>query len=123
MIFGKARVPLGLFEDEPFVLLRTHNDTRKRVEEICRRTGITLQVAWKLDQMLTTYHLTERRMGISFISDTALQYVPAGADVYYYKIDDPDAERNVYFYYRKNRYFTKSMAEFMKLAVTKMKQD
>ena len=35
----------------------------------------------------------------------------------YYKIDDPAAQRNVYFYYRKNKYFTKSMAEFMKVAV------
>lgn len=115
--------PLELFADEPFVLLRAHNDMRERVEAICQRAGITPRVAWKVNQMLTTYHLTERGMGISFISDTVLKYVPTGTDICYYKIDDPDAERNVYFYYRRNRYFTKCMARFMQLAAVQMKQD
>ncbi len=111
-------VPLKLFEEEPFVVLRAHNDTRERVESICKRAGITPKVSWKLDQMLTTYHLTERGMGISFISDTAVENLPANPNVIYYKIDDPAAKRNVYFYYRKNKYFTRSMAEFMKLAAS-----
>lgn len=111
-------VPLNIFEEDPFVFLREHNDTRERVEEICKRAGITPKVAWKLDQMITTYHLTEQGMGISFISDTAVKYLQGDLNVYYYKIDDPAAERNVYFYYRRNKYFTRSMAEFMKLAGT-----
>ena len=116
-------VPLRMFEDDPFVLLREHNDTRERVEGICKRAGIAPRVAWKLDQILTAYHLTERGMGISFISDTALKYLPVNPNVYYYKIDDPDAERNVYFYYRRNKYFTRSMAEFMKLASLELEED
>lgn len=116
-------VPLRMFEDDPFVLLREHNDTRERVEGICKRAGIAPKVAWKLDQILTAYHLTERGMGISFISDTALKYLPVNPNVYYYKIDDPDAERNVYFYYRRNKYFTRSMAEFMKLASLELEED
>lgn len=116
-------VPLKMFENDPFVLLRAHNDTRERVEGICKRAGISPKIAWKLDQILTTYHLTERGMGISFISDTALKYLPANSNVYYYKIDDPAAERNVYFYYRKNKYFTRSMAEFMKMASSEMEEE
>lgn len=108
---------LKMFEKDPFVLLRAHNDTRERVDGICKRAGISPNVTMKLDQMLTTYHLTERGMGISFISDTAVQYIPSNPNVVFYKLDDTAAERNVYFYYRKNRYFTRSMAEFMKLAV------
>lgn len=115
-------VPLKMFKDEPFVFLKEHNDTRERVEDICKRAGIVPKVAWKLDQMLTTYHLTEQGMGISFISDTAIKYLPRDLNVYYYKIDDPAAERNVYFYYRRNKYFTRSMEEFMKLAVSEMEQ-
>ena len=113
-------VPLKMFEEEPFVFLREHNDTRERVEDICKRAGIIPKVAWKLDQMITTYHLTEQGMGISFISDTAVKYLQGDVNVYYYKIDDPAAERNVYFYYRKNKYFTRSMAEFMKLAAVEV---
>lgn len=115
-------VPLKMFEEELFVFLKEHNDTRERVEDICKRAGIIPKVAWKLDQMLTTYHLTEQGMGISFISDTAIKYLPKDLNVSYYKIDDPAAERNVYFYYRKNKYFTRSMEEFMKLSVLEMKQ-
>ena len=70
--------------------------------------------------MLTTYHLTEQGMGISFISDTAIKYLPRDLNIYYYKIDDSAAKRNVYFYYRKNKYFTRSMEEFMKLAVSEV---
>ncbi len=116
-------VPLKMFEGDPFVFLREHNDTRERVEGICKRAGVAPKVAWKLDQMLTTYHLTEQGMGVSFISDTAIRYLPPDLNVYYYKLDDPAAERNVYFYYRKNKYFTRSMAEFMKLAASEMEED
>lgn len=111
-------VSLKLFAEEPFVVLRSHNDTRERVEAICKRAGITPKVALKLNQMLTVYHMTERGMGISFVSDTVVKCMPPNPEVVYYKIDDPAAERNVYFYYRKNKYFTRSMAEFMKIAVS-----
>ena len=44
--------------------------------------------------------------------------MPPSPGIVYYKIDDPSAERNVYFYYRKNKYFTKSMDEFIKVAIS-----
>lgn len=109
-------VTLKLFEDRPFVLLKAHNDTRERVEKICEHAEISPEIAWNVDQMLTAYHLTEKGMGISFLSDTAVKNLPINKDIYYYKIDDPIAERNVYLFYRKNRYFTRSMSEFIKLA-------
>ncbi|MCI8639918.1 MAG: LysR family transcriptional regulator [Coprococcus sp.] len=110
-------VDLKIFAEEPFVMLRLHNDTRERVEEICKRAGIQPSVVLKLNQLLTVYHMTELGMGTSFVSDTVVKCMPPNPRIMYYKIDDPAAERNVYFYYRKNRYFTRSMAEFMKLAV------
>lgn len=115
-------VPLKMFENEPFVLLRAHNDTRERVDRIFRHAEILPKIAWKLDQILTAYHLAERGMGISFISDTALKYLPVNPKIYYYKIQDPAAERNVYFYYRKNKYFTRSMEEFIKLTSLQTKK-
>ena len=33
-------VPLQNFKEVPFVVLRSHNDTRERVEAICRRAGM-----------------------------------------------------------------------------------
>ncbi len=110
-------VSLKLFENDPFVVLRAHNDTRERVEAICKRAGMMPQVTLKLDQLLMTYQLTEKEMGISFVSDTVVRSQKPNSNIIYYKLDDPAAKRNVYFWYKKNKYFTRSMAEFMKMAV------
>lgn len=110
-------VPLWKFKDEPFVVLRAHNDTRERVEAICRRAEVKLNYSLKLNQLLTTYHLTEYGMGASFVSDTVVKSLPPDTNIIYYKVDDPEAVREVYLYYRRNKYLTRSMVEFMKMAI------
>lgn len=110
-------VSLKLFEDEPFLTLRAHNDIRERMETIFKRAGVEPKVALKLDQILTLLAFTEKGMGISIVSDTVVKNLPYNRNIVFYKIDDPAAQRNVYFYYRKNKYFTKCMAEFMKTAM------
>lgn len=116
-------VPLKKFGEDPFVFLRPHNDTRQRVEAICARAGAKLHVSLKLNQLLTTYHLTEFGIGASFISDTVVKSLPPDPNVVYYKLDDPDAVRKVYLYHRKNKYVTRSMVEFMKMAVPEAEPD
>lgn len=110
-------VPLKKFEEDPFVVLRSHNDTRIRVEAICRRAGVRPVYALKLNQLLTTYHLTEYGMGISFVSDTVVRSMPDSDKVVFYKVDDEAVVREVYLYYRKNKYLTRSMEEFIKFAI------
>lgn len=110
-------VPLQIFENEPFVVLREHNDTRERVDEICRRAGVQLNYTLKLNQALTTYHLTEFGMGACFVSDTVIKSLPSDENIIYYKVDDPEAVRAVWLFYRRNKYLTRSMTEFMKIAI------
>lgn len=110
-------VSLKKFKDDPFIVLRSHNDTRERVDEICRRAGVQLNYSLKLNQLLTTYHLTEYGMGDSFVSDTVVKSLPQDENIIYYKLDDPEAVREVYLYYKKNKYMTRSMIEFIKLAI------
>ena len=57
-------------------MLRSHNDTRERVDAILGRAGIQLNYTLKLNQLLTTYHLTEYGMGASFVSDTVVKCLP-----------------------------------------------
>ena len=57
--------------------------------------GIQLNYTLKLNQLLTTYHLTEYGMGASFVSDTVVKCLPENPDIIYYKIDDPEAVRDV----------------------------
>ena len=37
--------------------------------------------------------------------------------VIYYKIDAPEAQRDVYLYHKKNAYLTRAMQEFIRIAV------
>lgn len=110
-------VSLKKFKEEPFVMLRSHNDTRERVDAILKRAGVQFNYTLKLNQLLTTYHLTEYGMGASFVSDTVVKSMPENPNVVYYKIDDPAAVREVYLYYKKNKYLTRSMIEFIKIAI------
>ncbi len=116
-------VPLKKFEGDPFVVLRAHNDTRERVEAICRRAGFQPNYSLKLNQLLTTYHLTEYGMGASFVSDTVVKSLPSDESVVFYKVDDPETVREVYLYYRKNKYLTRSMSEFIKRAIPESEEE
>ena len=57
----------------------------------------------------------------SFVSVTVGKCLPPDADIIYYKIDYPEAVREVYLYYRKNKYLTRCMTEFMKMALPGIK--
>lgn len=115
-------IPLKKFADDPFITLRSPNDTRKRMEAICQNAGIRLNITLKLDQLLTVYHLTEHGMGASFVSDTIIKNLPPDNNILFYKLDDPNTVRNINLYYRKNKYLTRSMIEFMKIALSKEEQ-
>ena len=64
-------VPLKKFQDEPFMVMRQNNDTRDRVEAICKRAAV----------------------------------------------------RDVYLFYRRNRYLTRSMEEFMKIVLEEQPEE
>lgn len=116
-------VPLKKFQDDPFMVMRQNNDTRERVGEICKRANVTLNVTLKLNQLTTVYHLLKFEMGASFVSDTIVKCFPHNDTVLYYKLDDPAAVRDVYLFYRKNRYQTRSMEEFMNIVVSEQPDD
>lgn len=109
-------VPLKLFADEPFVVLKQENDTRKRAMSICQDAGFTPQILFELDQQMTSYHITSSGMGISFVSDTLISQMPENSRVVYYKLDGKDSERNLSFYWKRGRYVSRAMEEFLKIA-------
>jgi DNA-binding transcriptional LysR family regulator len=110
-------VPLELFKDEPFLFLRSGNDTRNRAEKLCQQHGVTPNIVLKLDQLVTSYNLTCYGMGISFLSDTLIQHTKPDFNVIYYKLDENYSSRNVYFYTKQGKYYTRAMEEFLKIAV------
>ncbi|MDR2022295.1 MAG: LysR family transcriptional regulator [Hungatella sp.] len=108
--------PLKLFEKEPFIMLKPENDTRKRAIEILQEYDIAPEIVFELDQQLTSYNITCSGMGISFISDTLIAQVLSHPNVIYYKIESNICQRNLYFYWKTGRRFTRAMEEFLKIA-------
>lgn len=108
-------VPLTAFQEEPFVFLKTENDTGERGLTICQNHGFKPNIILKLDQLMTAYNVTCSGMGISFISDTLVACVQPHPDVLYYKVDDSKIGRNIYFFRKQNKYMTRSMQEFLNL--------
>lgn len=111
-----AAVPLDLFKNDPFIVLRSGNDTRSRAEHICQAHAITPHVILKLDQQATAFHLCCYGMGITFVSDTVIRHLQNTKDCCYYKIDDRLTDRNIFFYHKQTKYITRAMEEFLKIA-------
>jgi len=109
-------VPLKELREEPFLFLRSGNDTRGRAERICQNHGVSPRVVLQLDQQVTSYNVTCQGIGVSFVSDTLISQVADDPAVYFYKLADEDAHRNVYFYCKQGKYVTKAMREFLHLA-------
>lgn len=108
-------VPLDSFRDEPFIFLKSENDTGERGMALCAKHGFRPKVILYLDQLMTAYNVTCSGMGISFISDTLIRCVLPHPDVIYYKLDDPEIMRQVCFYRKRSRYVTRAMQEFINL--------
>ncbi len=109
-------VPLAVFTHEPFIILRAGNDTRMRADKIFQECALAPNVILELDQLATAYNVACYGMGITLISDTLAQKANQGADMIYYKIDSPHTRRNVFFYNKQNKYVTRTMEEFIKIA-------
>lgn len=109
-------VPLEAFREEAFLLLKGGNDTRDRAEKLCRDSGrFAPRIKLEPEQQITAYNLARYGMGISFNGDILIRHMPDDHSLTYYKLEEPHALRNVNFYYKRNRYMTKVVSEFLKL--------
>lgn len=113
---GVKPVPLEAFKEEPFVLLKPDNDTRKFGIRICQAYGFMPNISFELDQQMTAYNVTSSGMGISFIGDTLVQKVPENPRVVYYKLPLDVSGRGLYFYWKAGRYKSRAMEEFLAMA-------
>ena len=109
-------VSLSEFAEEPFIMLKPENDTRKRAEAMFRECGLTPRVLFELDQQMTSYNITCSGMGISFVSDTLIERVPFHGPVVFYRPAGGHGSRNICFYRKRGRYFSRAMKEFLEMA-------
>ena len=106
-------VPLELFRHTPFVMLRSGNDTHYRAKKILKEYQISPPVILELDQLATAYHVVCQGMGAAFISDTIVRETLRDSHTAYYKIDSSYAKRSNYLYYKKGKYLTRAIREFL----------
>ena len=97
-------VDLAVFAEEPFILLRAGNDSHTRAMQMCHNAGFQPKdIYMTADQMLTSYYLAVEGHGVAFVRDSIMFHADLTENLYFYKLDDPAATRNVYLYYRKDR--------------------
>lgn len=106
-------VPLESFYDQPFIMLKPENDTGKRASTILKKFSLHPRIIFELDQQMTSFNVTCSGLGISFISDTLISRVPFADNVVYYKLPEEYSGRNIYFYWKHGRYFSRAMKEFL----------
>ena len=109
-------VPLDAFRNEPFLFLRSGNDTRHRADKLCSYYGFTPHVVLKLDQQLTAHNLACYGMGIAFISDWVINHSKSDNNLIYYKLNPELTNREVSIFYKSSRYLTRGMREFLRIA-------
>ena len=108
-------VPLIEFREERFLLLREGNDTRERADRLCHEAGFAPKLRLEPEQQVTAYNFSCYGMGISFNGDVLIKHVPNEENLCFYKLNAREAVREVNFYFRRNRYMTRAVREFLKL--------
>lgn len=109
-------VPLERFQNQPFIMLKPENDTRMRAIALCQDCDFSPHIIFEVDQQMTSYNISCSGMGISFISNTLISRVPFHENMIYYKLEPEKSSRNIFFYWKQGRYFSKTMQEFLKLS-------
>lgn len=109
-------VPFSRFRKEPFIMLKQENDTGKRARDICHENHFEPVVVFEMDQQMTSYNVTCSGMGISFIGDIMLSKVSPDPNVVYYKLPLKYNCRSICFYWKKGRYLSRAMEEFLKIS-------
>ncbi|MDR1766224.1 MAG: LysR family transcriptional regulator [Lachnospiraceae bacterium] len=107
--------PLSLFAGTPFIALRPGNDTRDRMEQIFAEQGITPRITLELDQLATAYHVACSGLGATLTSDTLVRETTPAQKMCYYKLASTHAARSNFFYYKKTKYLTRAMREFLSM--------
>ena len=108
-------VPLTEFADLPFVLLKPKNHTRSVSDQLLQVNHMHPHVLFETDQQMTAYNITCSGLGISFVSNTLVNSVPVNPGVVYYKLDMRYSSRSLYFYWKKGKYVTRAMREFLRM--------
>ncbi len=113
-------ISISTFKNENFVLLKPGNDMYYKAHEIFEKHNFTPKISFSVDQLSSSYALTQTGMGVCFITDTQFKHNGLLGDVLLYDVDK-ESHRKLFLVHRKNKYRTKAMAEFIRIAKEEFK--
>ncbi len=110
-------LPLSLLKDTPFIIVKEENSIYKRSMKMCNRQNYTPNIIMKPDQVVSSFNMAGRGGGATFIPDGLIVNLPYEVPLCFYKMNEELAVRYVYLYKKRNKYLTKAMEEFIRVAV------
>ena len=111
----KYNIGLKHFSDCPFILLNPENDTGKRANILFKKHNLTPKTIFFLDQQVTAHNISRTGAGVSFVSDTLIKHTGSEEQLYYYKLDDKEITRKIFFYRKSNHYLSTACQKFIEL--------
>ncbi len=107
------KIDVAIFKDVPFILLKPGNKMRQIATSIFNERGITPNVCFEFDQLMTSISFSENGFGCCFLTDTILRYVGDCKNIVYYQPDTTVKERTLYVMHKKNKYLSFACREFI----------
>ena len=109
-------VSLSSFKNVPFVLMSRENETRKLTDSIFHQFNFSPKILLELDRMVTLYAYVDEGLGASIITDTLVRNTRSidHTKLCFYTLPTSKVQRSIYVSYKKNRHYSKAMAQFIK---------
>jgi len=107
-------VPIHLFRQEKFILLKSGNSMYEHAMDIFRSSGITPRVSLFLDQLSTSNSLTAQGNGCCFVTDTIFRYHKYNDPVRLYNIAGSKT-RTLAIAHKKRRHITPAVTKFIEI--------
>ncbi len=110
-------LPLTLLEDTPFIMLKEENSIYKRGVRMCSRQNYVPNIILKPDSVVSAFNMACTGVAATFIPDGLVKNLTYEVPLCFYRMDEELALRHVYFYKKRNKYMSRAMEEFLRLAV------
>lgn len=115
---NRSTITIDHFKNELFLSLPKGNDAYERLMHICEEKGFVPKISCSPTQQLTAFYMSKAEMGITFVREHLLHYVPWADDMFFYFIKSSFTERNVCIATKKNRNLPVSVNEFYNFMLT-----
>lgn len=106
---------LTLFKNENFIQLKPKNNMYKSSCSICNSYGFLPKSIISVDQLMTAYNIAGSGMGLTFTTDTVVQFAARYENLLFYKLDGLNAQRILYIAHKKKKYISPVVDEFVEI--------